>query len=64
MPQRARRTGNHAATARQVWVLKGNEPVAVTVTAGATDGRLTEVTSDTLQPGMAVITEQSSGSAR
>jgi HlyD family secretion protein len=45
-------------------VLKGTEPVAVTVTAGATDGRMTEVTSDTLQPGMAVITEQTAGSAR
>ncbi len=64
MPQRARRQGTQPAATRQVWVLKDGEPVAVTVTAGATDGRMTEVTSDTLQPGMAVITEQTTGSAR
>ena len=64
MPQRARRTGARPAAARQVWVLKDGEPVAVAVTAGATDGRLTEVTSDTLRPGMAVITEQNAGGAR
>jgi HlyD family secretion protein len=64
LPQRARRPAAQPAATRQVWVLKGTEPVAVTVTAGATDGRMTEVTSDTLQPGMAIITEQTAGSAR
>lgn len=63
MPQRARRAGGRAAAARQVWVLRNDEPVAVAVTAGATDGRVTEVVSDVLQPGMAVITEQRSGGA-
>jgi HlyD family secretion protein len=43
---------------RQVWVLRDGQPVAVPVTAGITDGRLTEVTSEQLQPGMAVITDQ------
>jgi len=43
---------------RQVWVLRDAQPVAVPVMAGVTDGRLTEVTSDQLQPGMAVITDQ------
>ena len=59
MPQRARRAGGPAAAARQVWVLRNDEPVAVAVMAGATDGRVTEVVGDALQPGMAVITEQS-----
>jgi HlyD family secretion protein len=36
----------------------------VQVRTGATDGRMTEVTSDKLQPGMAVITEQTTGAAK
>jgi len=46
---------------RQVWVLREGQPVAVRVTTGLTDGRVTEVVSDELQPGMQVITDQRSG---
>ncbi len=65
MPARPpRRAGTQAAAARQVWVLQEGQAVAVAVTPVATDGRQTEVTSDALQPGMAVITDQSAGGAK
>lgn len=63
-PQRQRHAGTQAAAARQLWVLQGSEAVPIMVTPGATDGRMTEVTSDNLKEGMAVITEQSTGSAK
>jgi len=40
-----------------LWILKEGKPEAVRVTVGATNGRLTEVTSGGLEPGMKVITE-------
>jgi HlyD family secretion protein len=46
------------ANARQVWVLQDGQPVAMAVTPGISDGRMTEVASEQLQPGMQVITEQ------
>ena len=49
---------------RQLWVLRDGQPVAITVTTGLTDGRLTEVSSDQLQPGMQVITDQRSGATK
>lgn len=63
-PQGARRVGTNTSAARQVWVLRDGNPVAITVTPGATDGRMTEVASESLQPGMAVIIDQASGSAK
>jgi len=53
-----KRAGTDTSRARQVWVLKDSRPQAVPVTPGATDGRMTEVASDTLQPGMEVIVDQ------
>jgi len=41
-----------------VWVLRDGAPVAVAIKPGVSDGRMTEVTSDELQPGMPVITDQ------
>jgi len=58
-----RRAGVRAAAARQIWVLQNGQPQAVLVTPGASDGRMTEVTSDHLQPGMAVIVDQSGAGA-
>ena len=49
-----------APGARQIWVLRDGQAVAVTVQAGISDGRLTEVSGDQLTPGMAVITDQRS----
>jgi HlyD family secretion protein len=56
--------GNGIAHAKQVWVLQGGAAVAVSVTPGISDGRMTEITAGELQPGMLVITDQrTNGSA-
>ncbi len=60
-PQRQRRAGAEGAVApgaRQVWVLESGRPVAVAVTTGVSDGRLTEVSGDAIHEGMVVITDQ------
>jgi len=59
-----RRAGTDTAQVRQVWVLEGGAPRAVPVTPGFSDGRLTEVMSEQLQPGMAVIVGQTTGGAK
>jgi len=52
----ARRAGTDIARVRQVWVLGDDgQPREVAVSPGASDGRMTEVASDALQAGMAVI---------
>lgn len=43
---------------RQIWVLQENQPVAMQVKTGISDGRNTEVSGEGLSEGMAVITEQ------
>ena len=58
-----RRAATNTAQGREVWVLADGQPRAVAVTPGPSDGRMTEVTSATLTPGMAVIVGQGSGSA-
>jgi HlyD family secretion protein len=51
--------------AKQVWVLRDGAPVAVNVTPGISDGRMTEVIDGGLKEGMQVITEQrTSGSGK
>ncbi len=47
-----------APSTRQVWVLRDGAAVAVPVTPGLSDGRRTEVESDDLREGEAVITDQ------
>lgn len=49
---------------RYVWVLEGEQPVAVQVKTGISDGRMTEVDSEKLAEGAQVITDQRSGAAR
>jgi HlyD family secretion protein len=44
--------------ARKVYVLRGSEAVPVDVKTGASDGKVTIVESETLQPGDAVIMAQ------
>ncbi len=51
-------------SARQVWVLRDGAPVAVSVTPGISDGRMTEITGGDLLEGMAVITDQRTGPAQ
>ncbi len=59
--------GASTAGARQVWVLPagdaGTAPVAVAVTPGISDGRMTEITSGALQVGMRVVTAQKTSAA-
>ena len=71
MPQRMRSSrgagGSEALGAgqtRYVWVMENDAPVAVQVTTGISDGRMTEVESDKLTEGSKVITDQRSGAAR
>lgn len=63
-PPYASRSRISNKAAKQIWVLQDGQPLAYAVTPGASDGRLTEVTSDTLQANMAVITEQIAGANR
>ena len=44
------------SAAQRVWVLRDGQPVAIPVTAGQSDGRMTEVTGADLAAGMPVIT--------
>jgi HlyD family secretion protein len=43
--------------AQRVWVLRDGQPAPLSVTVGASDGRLTELTGGELREGAAVITE-------
>lgn len=49
---------------RYVWVLQNGQPEAVQVKTGSSDGRMTEVESEQLQEGAALITDQRSGGAK
>ncbi len=40
---------------KRVWILKDGKPNPVHITTGATDGRMTEVLSDNLEPGLPLI---------
>jgi HlyD family secretion protein len=58
--------GANTAAAKQVWVLPGDGanalPVAVAVTPGISDGRMTEIAGGDLKAGMRVITDQKAAS--
>lgn len=58
-PQQKRPQARAANTgdAKQVWVLRDGQPVAVPVQAGPSNGRLTEIADGELKAGMAVITD-------
>jgi HlyD family secretion protein len=58
--RRSATPSNAAGGSRQLWVLREGQPIAVRVTAGASDGRRTEVSSPDLAEGDAVITDQRS----
>jgi HlyD family secretion protein len=63
MPRTGAKKTATGGTAKQVWVLLDGAPVAVNVTPGISDGRMTEITGGDLKEGMAVITDQRSGAA-
>jgi HlyD family secretion protein len=56
--------GASTAMAKQVWVLREGQAVAVAVTPGISDGRMTEITGGDLQAGMLVITDQKTSAAK
>ena len=59
--------GASTAAARQVWVLpEGGDgtAVAVAVTPGISDGRMTEIVAGELRAGMQVITDQKAAAAK
>jgi HlyD family secretion protein len=59
----ARRAGGGGTAAKQIWILKDGQAVAMAVTPGISDGRLTEVSGPDLKEGLAVITDQRSTGA-
>lgn len=63
MPRTGPKKSATGGAAKQVWILKDGAPVAVNVTPGISDGRMTEITAGDLTEGMAVITDQRSGAA-
>jgi len=52
-----RRNSSESGDHREVWILQDGVPQPVTVTVGATDGRMSEIVSGDLQPGKAVIVD-------
>ena len=62
--------GASTATAKKVWVLPVDDaggkgvPIAVSVTPGISDGRMTEITGGDLKAGMLVITDQKTASSK
>jgi HlyD family secretion protein len=56
--------GGNGGGTKQLWVLRDGQPLPVTVTAGASDGRRTEVSGSGLAEGDAVITDQRSGAVK
>jgi HlyD family secretion protein len=64
MPRSGARKTATGGSAKQVWVLRDGAPVAVSVSPGISDGRMTEITGGDLVEGVAVITDQRAGAAR
>jgi HlyD family secretion protein len=57
-------TSNSEASSKRIWVLRDGAPAAVAVSAGASDGKRTEVSGKGLAEGDVVIVDQRSGAAR
>ena len=54
----ARKAATGTGPAKQVWVLRDGAAVAIAVSTGISDGRMTEIIGGELQAGMLVITDQ------
>jgi HlyD family secretion protein len=52
-----RESAGAEARHQRVWTLRDEQPVAVPITVGSTDGRMTEVVAGDLQPGTALIVD-------
>ena len=59
----ARKSASGSGPAKQVWVLRDGAAVAVALTPGISDGRMTEITAGELQTGMLVIIDQRAGAS-
>jgi len=57
------RSDSNSPGTRQIWLLKDGQPEARSVTTGISDGRVTEVSGEGLEPGLPVITDQRSSGA-
>ena len=55
--------GAGAGQTRQIWLLQDGVPQPVSVKVGISDGRMTEVSAEGLEPGAQVITDQRMGKA-
>ena len=55
--------GPGAGQTRQIWLLQDGVPQPVSVKVGISDGRMTEVSAEGLEPGAQVITDQRMGKA-
>lgn len=57
-PSAAPRAANNVNNkAQEVWVLRGGKMTAVSITKGLSDGKMTEVVTGELEPGMELITD-------
>jgi HlyD family secretion protein len=59
----APKTATGQGPSTQIWVLREGAAVPVDISTGISDGRMTEIISGELQPGMEVITDQRLGTA-
>lgn len=63
MPRTGQKKAGGNGPAKQLWVLREGVPVAVSVKAGISDGRMTEILEGEVTEGMSVITEQRSAAS-
>jgi HlyD family secretion protein len=48
-------TADRSKTQQTVWTLRDGKPAAITITTGATNGIMTQVTAGDIQPGMKLV---------
>ena len=61
MNQNAKAESSAALNNPQVWVVREGRPSPIPVTVGATDGKVTEIRSAQVTPGMLLIVEALKG---
>ncbi|WP_321474196.1 efflux RND transporter periplasmic adaptor subunit [uncultured Paludibaculum sp.] len=61
MPAKTAQTGDDANAGPRVWVLKGLQPVPVPVKTGVTNGKVTEIRSGAIAPGVPLVVEALKG---
>ncbi len=58
---RQRNQGTRNGKIKQVWVERDGQPAVIEVSTGASDGRMTQLLSDELEPGVAVLVDVAGG---